>query len=127
KQKSADVALVVQWGIALADDLETSSMDDLKFTLRSFFKMKDGVSLSKQTEVLEAENFVKAESEILADLFIELGAILQKDQSVSNTAEDQEILIEVSGIQSFMQMTRVKNQIQSLLNGRAIVEERRMS
>ncbi|MEO5970472.1 MAG: hypothetical protein ABIQ95_11145 [Bdellovibrionia bacterium] len=127
KEKGADASVVVQWGPAPVDDIDTAHADELRFVLRSFLKVGDFSPILKEREVVGNDSFLVSEASLLVDLFTNLGATLEKEQTKVNDAGKAEVLIEVTGIKGFAQFTRVKSQIQTILKESSTIEERKLS
>jgi hypothetical protein len=127
QQKGADATFVVQWGPAPVDDIDTAHVDDLRFVLRTFLKVGNFGSVFKQRELLANDSFLVAATSLLVDLFTDLGTTLEKEQLKIDSSGKAEVLIEVSGIQTFAQYMRVKSQIQVLLNEGSTIEERKLA
>jgi hypothetical protein len=127
KPKGADATVVVQWGPAPVDDIDTAHMDDVRFVLRSFLKIGDSKSFFKEREIIENDSFLVSEASLLVDLFTDLGATLEKEQVKVEDASKAEVLITVFGIKDFAQFTRIKSQIQVVLKEGSTIEERRLS
>jgi hypothetical protein len=127
KAKGADASVVVQWGPAPVDDIDTAHAEDLRFVLRSFLKIGDSSPILKEREVLGDDSFLVSEASLLVDLFTNLGATLEKEQIKVNDAGKAEVLIEVTGIRGFAQFMRVKSQIQAILNESSTIEERKLA
>lgn len=127
KQKGADAGVVVQWGPAPVDDIDTAHADDPRFVVRSFLKIGDSSPFLKQREILGNDSFLASEATLLVDLFTDLGATLEKEQIKVNDAGKAEILIEVAGIKDFAQFVRIKAEIQGILNEGSTIEERKLA
>lgn len=127
KLRGADATLVVQWGPAPVDDIDTAHSEDVRFVLRSFFQTGESSPFLKQREVLGNDSFQVAEASLLVDLFTEVGAALEKEHSQVTLASQAEVLIEVTGIKDFAQLTRVKKQIQVILKEGSTLEERKLA
>ena len=144
QSRNAAASLVMQWGPAPADDVDTAHADEKHFILHSLILARGlagtgRLAPSKQmvatatgsVDLLEVDPFEAAAAKLFSDAFVELGAQAAQAELAllakgAAGGADDEIDIDVSGIRDFEQLGRLKAQIQAKLPT-AGLEERKIS
>jgi hypothetical protein len=147
-KRNAAGSLVIQWGPAPVDDIDTAHADEKRYVIHSSLRVRgiSGLAVAKantansvpgkvegRMELLENDSFETSAARLLTDEFTDLGgqtarieAALGKSAGQPVEGDDSEVAIEISGVQDFAQLGRVKAQIQARLTNNS-VEERKIS
>jgi hypothetical protein len=147
--RNAAATLVMLWGLAPADDVDTAHADEIHYGLRTRLEARGlagtgtpaqalasaKAPISAKTEgfvtLLETDSFESYAAKLLADAFVELGAASQQAEIAqasrgSSEAEDKELRLDVSGVKDFAQYSHLKAQLGAKFPS-ASLEERLIS
>jgi hypothetical protein len=142
--RNAAAALVVQWGPAPADDVDTAHADEKHFLLQSWLQARGLAATGKlsagaqnvavstgSVDLMEMDSFELAAGRLFSDAFVDMGAqALKAEQAIGAKAlagtPDNEVDVDVSGVRDFAQYSKLKAQIQAKLVGVG-VEDRKLS
>lgn len=132
--RNAAASLVMQWGPAPADDVDTVHADESHYLLRTHIEARGLAGTGKAVAagaparapitakaegaatLSESDSFEASAAKILADAFVELGAASQQAELAQAgkgpvDAEDRELRLDVSGVRDFAQYSRLKAQV----------------
>jgi hypothetical protein len=116
KRKTLTFVLVVQWGLARVDDMDTAHADEPRFLMRSWLQLRDLKPILKHKKRFWITiAFWAPKKAYLVDSFVELGKIAEKEHLKKMDVSRSEILILVSGFKDFAQFSKIKSQILAML------------
>lgn len=136
QSRDAAAALTLQWGNAPVDDVDSVHAGEKHYVLRTALQLR-GRGSSRFDSILgtadlqEIDPFETSVARLMSDAFTQAGADTQKAEVAaaarsSGPIDSSEIDIDVTGIEGFGDLTRLKTQIQGKFAG-ATVEERKIS
>lgn|GEM_PF-3669345 len=106
------IALWIELKKAVTEDEDTAHADELRFTAKTTLWVKDLDKQVGQLEIFDTGSFEKSVSELLVDLFTELGAQIKKAPTKQVVDSDLPTYsLEVTGIQGFSHYVRVKKRL----------------
>lgn len=111
------VSLEVELKRAGGDDEDAAHADELKFLVRSTLIIRGLGKQEGQLEIFDTGNFEKTMSQILTDLFTEVGRKLENNSTQILDSDKNEYTMEVKGIHGFGHYEFVKNKILALVAG----------
>lgn len=111
------IALLVELKKAMTEDEDTAHADELRFTAKTTLWAKDLEKQVGQLEIFDTGSFEKSVSELLIDLFTELGTQIKKAPTRQVVDSDLPTYsLEVTGIQSFSHYVRIKKRIADFIS-----------
>lgn len=111
------MSLEVELKKAVGDDEDAAHADELKFLVRSTLTIRGVGKQDGQLEIFDTGSFEKTVSQILTDLFTEVGRKLENNSSRILNLDRNEYTMEVKGIHGFGHYEFVKNKILALVEG----------
>jgi hypothetical protein len=143
--RNAAASLVLQWGAAPPDDVDTAHADENHYVLKSRIEARGlagtgrpGAASSpivakteNSASLLETDSFEAIAIKLLSDAFVELGAQSQKAElaQVASRVEEREqseLRLDVVGFRGFTQYSELKTQVAAKFPDVSL-EERRIS
>jgi hypothetical protein len=124
-QKGLAGAVVAQWQVAPADDMDSAHADEVHYLVRTLISIPGFTKQSGLLNLLANDNIEAAVSRLITDAMTELGGKVEVAQNADN--ETEEMLIEVDGIRDYAHLTRARNQVLAKLKDAGQVEDRKFS
>ena len=131
QQQGADATLLVYWAGVKAEAMETAyAAEESRYMIWTLLRVGEMPVLSKQQELLEmGQQFEVAQSRVLTDLLTDLGnkIRLMSEQAARARLGGEEILLEVTGVDTFIEYQKLKDRLQEGLKTMANVDPRQFS
>jgi hypothetical protein len=119
--------LMIEWGPAAPDDSDTAHADENHYVLRVALRLGGFGAITREKDLLENDPFETAEARLLSDVITELGAKLQSEKTAVVDTDQEELLVELTGIQDYFHYLKVRGILQTKLKETTLIEDRVIS
>ena len=127
RQKKERAGIIVTFTPAPSEEIDTAHADEPRYLIDLVMSLRGVSQIQRKKEILGNESFIQSVTQLMTDIFTELGSVWDQRKLADLDSDSDEVLIEIEGTRDFEQYSKIKNELTEQLKPFGALSDRAIS